>query len=62
MKRKIKEDFRKKEEERLCPIVRSGKPEIAKLCCYKDVSPKKCRSNAHLGCAHYKLLKSKGLI
>jgi len=62
MKRKIEEDYRKKEEEKICPIVRSGNSEVCKLCPYKDMNTKKCRSNAHLGCATYKRLKNELLI
>lgn len=62
MRLKIEENFRKREEAKICPIVRSGKSEISNLCPYKDISAKKCRSHAHFGCATYKKLKSDGLI
>ncbi|MCF7795592.1 hypothetical protein K9M42_00670 [Patescibacteria group bacterium] len=62
LKRKMEADFRKKEEAKICPIVLSGNSEISKLCPYKDMNPKKCRSYSHFGCAHYKHLRSQGLI
>jgi hypothetical protein len=65
IKKKMQEDFRKREEAKICPCIISGNPEISKLCHYKDIknrNTKKCRSNAHRGCAKYKELKEKGLI
>jgi hypothetical protein len=61
-KEKMKEEFRIREEKKLCPVVRSGNSEIGKLCHHKDLDARKCRSHAHFGCAKYKDLKSKGLI
>ena len=62
IKERLKEEFRIREEEKICPVFLSGNPEISKSCHYKNGDAKKCLSHAHLGCAKYKDLKNKGLI
>jgi hypothetical protein len=65
MKKRMQEDFREREEKKICPIILSGNPEVSKLCHQKDIkdmNTRKCRSNAHRGCATYKRLKKEGLI
>ncbi len=54
MQKENEENRKKREEAKICSELGS--------CPHSDENQKKCRSNAHLGCANYIKLRNEGLI